>query len=104
MRAGNGASSRTSAGTKSSSPPATTRGCAASTCSVNVEPERNIPQMKIGRHAGAASGNRRPRMRERLDQRIDEALLLPAVVEHGVGPALSRLLRLAAAYASNARS
>ncbi len=61
MRVGNGASSvRTSIGTKSISPPAVTREWPASTCSVNVEPERNIPQMKIGETAvlGSAGCNR----------------------------------------------
>ena len=53
MGAGNGASVvRTRAGMKSSSPPALTFECPANTCSVKVEPDRNMPQMKIGRAGG----------------------------------------------------
>ena len=56
MRAGNGASSVcTSVGTRSISPPAVTREWPASTCSVKVEPERNMPQMKIGRTGAAGA-------------------------------------------------
>jgi hypothetical protein len=45
------------AGTTSISPPAVTPGWLARICSTRLEPERNMPQMKIRRGASAAGGS-----------------------------------------------
>ena len=65
---------------KSSSPPALTFECPANTCSVKVEPDRNMPQMKIGRAGRTRRGVGTALRREGRNQLVDQRLLPSPVV------------------------